>query len=96
MTTSRYPEKTCAITGIGQSRISRDAGVSALSLTIDAAIEAIRDAGLRREDIDGIASYPGAIADGSGFFPMETRRPGAVTGLRPDPNAALTPYTLHS
>lgn len=70
MTASRYPEKNCAITGIGQSRISRDAGVSALSLTIDAAVEAIRDAGLRREDIDGIASYPGAIADGSGFSPI--------------------------
>ena len=64
------PEKNIAITGIGQSRISRDAGVSALSLTIDAAIEAIGDAGLARADIDGIATWPGAIPDGSGFSPV--------------------------
>lgn len=65
-----HPERLCAITGIGQSRISRDAGVSALTLTIDAALEAIRDAGLRRADIDGIATWPGAIPDGSGFSPV--------------------------
>lgn len=64
------PEKNCAITGIGQSRISRDAGVSALSLTIDAAMGAISDAGLARDDIDGIATWPGAIPDGSGFSPV--------------------------
>lgn len=65
-----HSEKLCAITGIGQSRISRDAGVSALTLTIDAALEAIRDAGLRRADIDGVATWPGAIPDGSGFSPV--------------------------
>lgn len=65
-----HPEKNVAITGIGQSRISRDAGVSPLSLTIDAAVQAIRDAGLTRADIDGIATWPGAITDGSGFAPV--------------------------
>ena len=39
-----YPEKNIAITGIGQSKVSRSADKSALGLTIDAAMEAIRDA----------------------------------------------------
>jgi acetyl-CoA acetyltransferase len=65
-----YPEKRIAITGIGQSKISRGADKSALGLTIDAALEAIHDAGLRREDIDGMACWPGAITDGSGFAPV--------------------------
>lgn len=65
-----YPEKNIAITGIGQSKVSRAADKSALGLTIDAVVEAIRDAGLKREDIDGIATWPGAITDGSGFSPV--------------------------
>lgn len=65
-----YPEKKIAITGIGQSKISRGADKSALGLTIDAVMDAIRDAGLERKDIDGLACWPGAIADGSGFAPV--------------------------
>jgi acetyl-CoA acetyltransferase len=65
-----YPEKNVAITGIGQSKISRGADKSALGLTIDAALEAIRDAGLRREDIDGIATWPGGNPDATGFAPV--------------------------
>jgi acetyl-CoA acetyltransferase len=64
---SDYPEKRTAITGIGQSAITRGADKSALALTIDAAMEAITDAGLRRADIDGMATWPGDRADGSGF-----------------------------
>lgn len=62
-----YPEKQTAITGIGQSKLSRGADKSALALTIDAAMEAIADAGLRHSDIDGMATWPGDRADGSGF-----------------------------
>ncbi|MEJ6594995.1 thiolase family protein [Parasphingorhabdus sp.] len=68
--TGDYPEKNIAITGIGQSKISRGADKSALGLTIDAAMEAILDAGLKREDIDGISTWPGAVTDGSGFSPV--------------------------
>ena len=62
-----YPEKATAITGIGQSKISRGADKSALGLTIDAAMEAIADAGLLRSDIDGIATWPGDNNLGNGF-----------------------------
>ncbi len=62
-----YPEKQTAITGIGQSKISRGSDKSALSLSIDAALGAIGNAGLTRADIDGMATWPGDRADGSGF-----------------------------
>jgi acetyl-CoA acetyltransferase len=62
-----YPEKQTAITGIGQSKISRSSDKSALSLSIDAALGAIGNAGLTRADIDGMATWPGDRADGSGF-----------------------------
>lgn len=65
-----FAEKNTAITGIGLSDVSRGASKSALTLTVDAAMEAIRDAGLTRAEIDGIATWPGERADGSGFSPV--------------------------
>lgn len=44
----------CAIAGVGASDFSRNSGRSALSLAVEAALEAIADAGLRPEDIDGV------------------------------------------
>ncbi len=67
---TRVAEKDTAITGVGMSDISRGAEKSALALTVEAALEAIADAGLARADIDGIATWPGERADGSGFSPV--------------------------
>jgi len=53
-------ERRSIISGIGQSDVGRRLGRSGLDLTIDAALEAIADAGLTPADIDGIATYPGA------------------------------------
>ena len=53
-------ERRAVISGIGQSDVGRRLGRSALDLTLDAALEAIADAGLTTGDIDGIATYPGA------------------------------------
>ena len=64
---TNYREKKTAITGIGQSKISRGANKSALALTIDAVLEAIADAGLTRADIDGLATWPGDAANGAGI-----------------------------
>jgi acetyl-CoA acetyltransferase len=66
----KYPEKNCAITGIGQSEVSRAATKTALELTVDAALEAIADAGLTRADIDGIATWPGGSDVTTGFSPV--------------------------
>jgi acetyl-CoA acetyltransferase len=53
-------ERRAVISGIGQSAVGRRLGRTGLDLTIDAALEAIADAGLASADIDGIATYPGA------------------------------------
>ena len=54
-------ERRAAITGAGQSEVGRRLYRSPIDLTIEAALRAIEDAGLTRDDIDGLASYPGAM-----------------------------------
>jgi len=60
-------ERSAALTGVGQSEVGRRLGRDPLELTLDACIAAIEDAGLRREDIDGLATYPGAMGGAPGF-----------------------------
>ncbi len=64
-------ERRAAITGIGQSAIGRRLGRSDLDLTIEAGLAAIADAGLTRDDIDGLSTYPGG-----GFGPPGFGGPG--------------------
>jgi len=56
------PERLSFISGIGRSASGRRLGRTAMDLTLDAALEAIADAGLTRDDIDGVATYPGGDA----------------------------------
>ncbi|SEP27175.1 thiolase family protein [Trujillonella endophytica] len=58
-------EAAAVISGIGQSAVGRRLGRDGLELTIDAALEAIADAGLTVADIDGLSTYPG----GTGVYP---------------------------
>lgn len=67
---SNYGEKKTAVTGVGMSEISRAATKTPMALTIDACMQAIEDAGLKRSDIDGLSSYPGADNNASGFSPV--------------------------
>jgi acetyl-CoA acetyltransferase len=60
-------EQRAVISGIGQSAVGRRLGREGLDLTIDAALEAIADAGLTVDDIDGLAAYPGAAEGYPGF-----------------------------
>ncbi|HEY1446487.1 MAG TPA: thiolase family protein [Acidimicrobiales bacterium] len=60
-------ERRAIISGIGQSDIGRRLGRSEIDLTVEAGLAAIADAGLRREDIDGLSTYPGMGAGGGGF-----------------------------
>jgi len=60
-------ERRAAITGIGQSAIGRRLGRDPLELTLDACLAAIADAGLTPRDIDGLATYPGAMGGAPGF-----------------------------
>jgi acetyl-CoA acetyltransferase len=60
-------ERRAIISGIGQSDIGRRLGRSDLDLTVEAAEVAIADAGLTRDDIDGLSTYPGMGAGTGGF-----------------------------
>ena len=52
------------ISGVGQSDVGRRLGRDPLDLTLDACLAAIEDAGLTRDDIDGLSTYPGNMGPG--------------------------------
>jgi acetyl-CoA acetyltransferase len=56
-----------AITGLGQSKVARFQKRGGFGLTIDAVLAAIADAGLSVDDIDGLATYPGADNTDPGY-----------------------------
>ena len=60
-------ERRAALSGIGQSEIGRRLNRDPLELTLDACLAAIEDAGLARDDIDGLSTYPGAMGASPGF-----------------------------
>lgn len=49
-------EKNAIVSGIGLSRVGRRTGIPGLDLTVEAARQAIHDAGLDPTDIDGVAT----------------------------------------
>jgi acetyl-CoA acetyltransferase/uncharacterized OB-fold protein len=59
-------EDRVALTGIGMSPIGRRLMLPPLALTVAAIKDAVADAGLRLEDIDGLSTYP--AGDGGGGF----------------------------
>ncbi len=60
-------EDRVAITGIGMSEVGRRLMRAPLTLTVDACLEAIADAGLQVSDIDGLATWPGAVNGAAGI-----------------------------
>lgn len=58
------------ITGIGMSEVGVRLTRSPLGLTLDAVREAIADAGLTLDQIDGVATYPGKMQAYLGFSPI--------------------------
>jgi acetyl-CoA acetyltransferase/uncharacterized OB-fold protein len=75
-------EDRVAITGIGMSNVGRRLMVDPITLTVAAAKQAIEDAGLRPDDIDGLSTYPGA-AIGSGMSEGGITALEEVLRLRP-------------
>jgi hypothetical protein len=58
------------ITGVGQSQIGQKLLRHPLLLTLDALKEALDEAGLTIDQIDGVATYPGRMAGYLGFSPV--------------------------
>jgi acetyl-CoA acetyltransferase/uncharacterized OB-fold protein len=80
LTTQKFEDHS-AITGIGMSTIGRRQMVPPLSLTIAACEQAVADAGLTFDDIDGLSTYPGLDMAGMGEGGVGALE-GAL-GLRP-------------
>lgn len=55
------------ISGVGQSEVGRRLGRSGLSLTVEAALDALADSGLDRSQIDGLSTWPGGSGPAPGF-----------------------------
>ncbi|MCD2111191.1 OB-fold domain-containing protein [Rhodococcus rhodochrous] len=73
VSTDRFEDRV-AITGVGQSAVGRRLMVDPLTLTVDACLRAVEDAGLTLADIDGLSTYPGAAPGGiseGGIMPVE-------------------------
>lgn len=58
------------ITGIGQSEIGKNLQRHPLLLTLDAVKEALNEAGLSIDQIDGVSTYPGRVPQMLGFSPI--------------------------
>jgi len=53
-------ESKVALTGIGMSEVGRRLYRPPVALAVEACLAALEDAGLERDDIDGLSTYPGA------------------------------------
>jgi acetyl-CoA acetyltransferase len=70
------------VTGIGMSEVGVRLTRSPLGLTVDAVREAIADAGLTLDQIDGVATYPGKMSIYLGFSPVSSDDLIETLGLR--------------
>jgi acetyl-CoA acetyltransferase/uncharacterized OB-fold protein len=86
MVTPEKFEDRVAITGIGISAVGRRLMRLPLTLTLDACRAAIEDAGLSVGDIDGLATWPGAVPGAGGI---------SEGGISPVENALGTRATWH-
>ena len=76
--------RRAAITGAGVSETGRKLERSGASLTAEASLAAIADAGLKPADIDGISSWPGHRPGFSGSSPVAVTELKHTLGLKLD------------
>lgn len=94
MTLDDYPEKRVRVTGVGQSAVGRPSPRSAFQLTLDACLQAIDDAGLAVDEIDGVVNHFGKVAGAGGISPVGTVETMLALGVRPvwtNPSSAEGP-----
>jgi acetyl-CoA acetyltransferase len=70
------------ITGIGMSEVGVRLTRSPMGLTLDAVNEALADAGLTIDQIDGVSTYPGKMSIFLGFSPVGTEELIEALGIR--------------
>jgi acetyl-CoA acetyltransferase len=70
-----------AITGVGMSALGRNTARPCIDLLVDAALEAMADAGLSRDQIDGLTTYPGKNDNSPGMSPLGCSEVHEAMGL---------------
>lgn len=70
------------ISGVGQSEVGVRLTRSPLGLTLDAVREALDEAGLTLDQIDGVSTYPGKATGYLGFSPVGTEELIEALGLK--------------
>lgn len=90
-----------AITGTGMSTIGRNTGRPAMDHLFEATQQALAAAGLTRDDIDGICTYPGKADNSPGMSPLGTGEVRGALGLKtrwhsavPDGPAQMAPIMV--
>jgi len=76
------PSKEAYITGVGQSEVGVRLPRHPLLLTVDAVREALDDAGLTLDQIDGVFTYPGKMAGYTAFSPIASEDLIEVLGIK--------------
>ena len=71
-----------AVTGVGLSNIGRNTGRPAIIHLKEAFVEALSRSGLRREDIDGITTFPGKSDKSPGVSPLSVADVRHALGLK--------------
>jgi acetyl-CoA acetyltransferase len=74
--------RQAAITGVGVSAVGRRLGRGATDLTVEAALAALKHAGLTRDDIDGVTTYPGQMHSSPGMSPIGCPEIREALGLK--------------
>lgn len=80
----RRGEQEVAITGVGQSEVGRPSLKSGMRLTAEACLEAIADAELTPDAIDGVVCWPGDNSNGDPFSPVGPLAVKTMLGLKAD------------
>jgi acetyl-CoA acetyltransferase len=75
-------QREAYITGIGMSEVGIRLTRSPLGLTMDAIKEAVADAGLTLDQIDGVSTYPGKMQIFMGFSPVGVDEVIETCGLK--------------
>lgn len=90
-----------AITGAGMSQIGRNTGRPAMDHLAEAVQRALASAGLTRDDIDGICTYPGKADNSPGMSPLGSGELRNALGIRtrwhsaiPDGPAQMAPIMV--
>jgi len=77
---------TCAIVGVGQTKQGTLPGTTPLGLGVEAFRKALDDAGLTKNDIDGLLTMPGTTSPEG---PLHYLRFGEAVGINPKVTASL-------